>query len=151
MMAWQCTPSTGMCDGRPGDRAVGQFVVERARQDARGRGLADAAHAGEDPGLRDAAGLERVRERAHHGVLADQVVEGRRAVFARQHAVARRPRRRGPPADGRAFRWPSCLWRRSSWLRRHGARLDGKFVKMNRWEADERPEPELVRAASFRT
>ena len=81
----------------PVDRAVRQFVVERAGEDARGRGLADAAHAGEDPGLRDAAGLERVRERAHHRVLADQVVEGRRAVFARQHAVGA-PCGRGEPA-----------------------------------------------------
>ncbi len=73
--------------GRAGDRAVRQLVIERARQNARRRGLADAAHAGEDPGLRDAARLERVRDRAHHGVLADQVVERRRPVFARQHAV----------------------------------------------------------------
>src|SRR5207302_8103641 len=47
------------------------------------------AHAGEDPGLRDAGSLERIRDRAHHGVLADQVVEGRRPVLARQHAVRR--------------------------------------------------------------
>ena len=72
---------------RSRDRTVGQFVIERARQDARGRGLADAAHAGEHPGLRDAAALERVRDRAHHGVLADQVGEGRRPVFARKHAI----------------------------------------------------------------
>ncbi len=40
-----------MVDGRAFDGAVGQFVVERAGQDA-GRGrLADAADAGEDPGL----------------------------------------------------------------------------------------------------
>ena len=78
----------------PVHRAVGQFVIERAGEDARGRGLADAAHAGEDPGLRDAAGLERIRDGAHHGVLADQVVEARRAVFARQHAIAGRRRRR---------------------------------------------------------
>ena len=78
----------GHSDGRLGDRAVGQFVIERAREDARGRGLADAAHAGEDPGLRDAATLECVRDGAHHGVLADQVVEAGRAVFARQHAIA---------------------------------------------------------------
>ena len=87
MIAWQCTPSFGIVMVGPVDRAVRQLVVERAGEDARGRGLADAAHAGEDPGLRDAAGLERVRDRAHHGVLADQVVEGRGAVFARQHAV----------------------------------------------------------------
>ena len=75
-------------DGRPGDRAVGQFVVERAGEDAGGGCLADAAHAGEDPSLRDAAGLERIRDRAHHGVLADEVVEAGGAVFAGEHAVA---------------------------------------------------------------
>ncbi len=44
-------------DGRRGDRAVGQFVIQRAGEDARGRRLADAAHAGQDPGLRNAPGL----------------------------------------------------------------------------------------------
>ena len=75
-------------DRRALDRAVGQFVVERAGEDARGRGLPDAAHAGQDPGLRDTAGLERVRDGAHHRVLADQVGEGRGAILARQHAIA---------------------------------------------------------------
>ena len=91
MIAWQCSPSTGMSIVGPVDRAVRQLVVERAREDARGRGLADAAHAGEHPGLRDAAGRERVGERAHHRLLADQVGEGRRPVLARQHAVGARP------------------------------------------------------------
>ena len=95
-------------DGRPGDRAVGQFVIERAREDARGRGLADAAHAGEDPGLRDAAGLERVRDRAHHGVLADQVVEGRRPVFAREHAVGAGRRRGAAPSRARSLGVRRC-------------------------------------------
>src|SRR6266550_4154217 len=63
MMAWQLRPSTGI--------------------------LTDAAHAGEDPGLRDAPGLECVRDRPHHGLLADQVVEGVGPVFAREHPVAR--------------------------------------------------------------
>ena len=88
-------------DGRRGHRAVRQFVVQAAGEDAGGRGLADAAHAGEDPGLRDAPGLERVRDRPHHGLLADQVVEGGGPVFAREHPVARA--RRGaqsqPPAE----------------------------------------------------
>ena len=75
-------------DRRARYRTIGQLVVERARQDAGRGGLADAAHAGEDPGLRDAAGLERVRDGAHHGVLADQVVEAGGAIFAREHAVA---------------------------------------------------------------
>ena len=74
-------------DGRPLHRAVGQFVVQRAGQDARGGGLADAADAGEDPGLRNAPGLERVRDGADHGLLADQIVEAGGPIFARQHAI----------------------------------------------------------------
>ena len=74
-------------DGRPFDRSVGQFVIQRPGEDPRRRGLADPAHAGQDPGLRHPPGLERVRHGADHGVLADQVVEAGGAVFARQHAV----------------------------------------------------------------
>jgi pyruvate/2-oxoglutarate dehydrogenase complex dihydrolipoamide acyltransferase (E2) component len=64
------------------------LVVEGPRQDARGRGLADPANAGEDPGLRNTAGIECVAQRAHHRVLADDVVEGGGSVFAREHAIA---------------------------------------------------------------
>ena len=71
----------------PAIEPSGKLVVERTRQDARRRRLADAAHAGENPGLRDAAGLERVRNGAHHRILADQVVEGSGPVLARQDAV----------------------------------------------------------------
>src|SRR5581483_11643997 len=74
-------------DRRAGDGAVRQFIIERAREDARGRGLADPADAGEDPRLWDAPGFERVRNGAHHGVLTDQVGEGRRAIFACEHTV----------------------------------------------------------------
>jgi hypothetical protein len=77
-------------DGRAGDRAVGEVVVERTGEDACRGGLPDAAHAGEDPGLRNASALERVRDGAHHRVLADQVGKRRRAVLARQHAIAGR-------------------------------------------------------------
>src|SRR5204862_7919143 len=54
---------------------------------------ADTAHAGEDPSLRDAAGFECVRNGAHHRILADQVIEGRWAVLACEHAVGRSARR----------------------------------------------------------
>ena len=74
-------------DPRPGDGTVRQFVIQRARQNARRRRLADAAHAGEHPGLRDAAGFEAVGDGAHHRILADQIGEGRWPVFARQHAI----------------------------------------------------------------
>ena len=63
------------------------LVVEGAREDARGGGLADAAHAGQHVALGDAIGGERVLERRHHGVLADQALEGGRAVLARQHDI----------------------------------------------------------------
>ena len=46
-------------DGRAFDRAVRQFVIERAGEDARGGGFADPAHAGQDPGLRNAARSRR--------------------------------------------------------------------------------------------
>ena len=74
-------------DGRALHRSVRQFVVQRAGENARGGGLADAAHAGQDPGLRNAPGFERVRNGADHGVLADQILETGGAVFARQHAI----------------------------------------------------------------
>jgi len=69
------------------DRTVRQLVIERARENPRRRGFADAAHAGENPGLRNPPGLERVGQRAHHGVLADQVGERRWPIFARENAV----------------------------------------------------------------
>ncbi|OIQ65521.1 hypothetical protein GALL_529190 [mine drainage metagenome] len=74
-------------DGRPLHRAIRQFVVPRAGEDPRRRGLSDAAYAGQDPGLWNATGLERIRDGAHHGVLADQIVETGGAVFPRQHAI----------------------------------------------------------------
>ena len=128
-------------DGRPLHRAVRQFVIERAGEDARGRGLADAAHAGEDPGLRNASGLERVRDRAHHGVLADQVVESRRPVFARQHAIAVGAAAARPVTElgNRAIVFR--LAHRA--IRFAAARRAGSLrtTSRNWWEADERPEP----------
>ncbi len=75
-------------DGRPLDRTVRQFVIQRPRQDARGGGFAHTADAGQNPGLRNAPGLERVRDRPDHRFLADQILECRGAVFARQHPIA---------------------------------------------------------------
>ena len=104
MIAWQCTPSSGMSMlGR--SILPGSAVVEGARENARRRRLADAAHAGEDIGLMDAVGGEGIGERAHHRVLADQVVEAGGAVFAREHAIGRRGRR--PPARARPRSSPS--------------------------------------------
>ena len=74
-------------DGRPLHRAIRQFVVQRAGENPRGGGFADAAHAGQNPGLRDPAGFERVRNRTDHGILADEIVETGGAVFSRQYAI----------------------------------------------------------------
>ncbi|MDF9865854.1 hypothetical protein M2437_004836 [Methylorubrum pseudosasae] len=78
--------------GGAGIRLPGAQVVEAAGEDAGGGRLADAAHAREHPGLRDAVGRKGVAQRAHHGALADQVIEGLRAIFSRQHPVRRRGR-----------------------------------------------------------
>ena len=51
-------PEPGHVEGRLVDAVA--LVVERARQDARGGGLADAAHAGQHVALGDAVGGERV-------------------------------------------------------------------------------------------
>ena len=93
-------------DGRTVDRGpavlAGQFIIEGARQNARGRRLADAAHAGQQIGLMDAVEVEGVVQRAHHRLLADEVGEARGAIFAREHAIGgRRPRGLDRPASGR--------------------------------------------------
>jgi hypothetical protein len=90
-------------DGRPRHRAVGQLVVQRARQDARRGGLADPANACEDPGLRNASGLERIRDGPHHRVLSDQIVEIGRAIFPGQHAIAAAGRGRAEVHAALAF------------------------------------------------
>ena len=144
MIAWQCTPSIGMSMVGPVDRAVGQFVIQRAGEDARGRRLADAAHAGEDPGLRNAPGLERVRDGAHHRVLADQVGEGRGAVFARQHAVGRPPARAEVEVRGSGVvHARPIVHRLSAAIRCRDERgIDSLHADecVKEWEADERPE-----------
>ena len=63
------------------------LVVEGAGQQAGGGGLADAADAGEHEGVGDAAGGEGVGQGADHGLLADQVLEGARPVFAGEDGV----------------------------------------------------------------
>ena len=67
--------------------AVGADAVERLGDDARRRGLAHAAHAREDEGMREPAPLEGVGEGAHHRLLADEVGEAAGPVFARQYAI----------------------------------------------------------------
>ena len=69
--------------------AVRPHAVQRARDDSGGGGLAHAAHAGEHEGVGDAVQREGVAQDSDHRVLADQVVEGGRAILAGQHAVGR--------------------------------------------------------------
>ena len=63
-------------------------VIERAGDQARRGGFAHPAHPGHHIGVGDPARRERIGQRAHHRLLADQVVKGLRAVFARQHLIA---------------------------------------------------------------
>ena len=46
---------------RRGAGTVGTLIVQRARDDPRSRGFSDPPNTCENPGLRDATGLERVR------------------------------------------------------------------------------------------
>ena len=83
---------------RIGGRAAGAVradAVQRAGDDAGGGRFADAAHAGQHERVRHAADGEGVAQNAHHRLLPDQVVERRRPVFARQHAVSGGVHRRG--------------------------------------------------------
>jgi hypothetical protein len=75
-----------------GDAAlpVGAGAIERLGQDARHRGLAHAARAGEQVGMVQPALRQRIRQRLHHVLLAHQGVETARSVFAGQHQITHR-------------------------------------------------------------
>ena len=163
MIAWQCTPNSGHVDGGPVDLA-GHAVVERPRQNARGRRLADAAHAGQDVGLVDAAGGEGVGDRAHHRLLADQILEAGGPIFARQHAVGRRAlrgRRSRLQAErglngGASFRRFCFIHARKARVRRPAAAVAGsaglgRGGGLGGGRRLDKDPPWLVRAASFRT
>ena len=87
-----------------------QLVIEGAGEDARGRGLADPAHAGQNIGLMDSLEVEGIRQRPDHGLLADQILETRGPIFAGEHAIgsleAARAFARRPIRDlGRLSSW----------------------------------------------
>ena len=73
--------------GRRPAAAVGPDAVQRPRDDPGGGGLSDAADAGQDEGMRQPARGDRVGERPHRRVLADEVGEAARSVGAREHPV----------------------------------------------------------------
>ena len=95
-------------DGRAA-LAVGADAVERARHDARRRRLADAAHAGEDEGMRDAAGGDGV------GRACAPSLPARSARRRCSAGICARARDRRRPAR-------SCCLRGG--LRDRGGRLD---------------------------
>ena len=70
---------------------VGAGAVERAGDDPGGRGLADAADPGQQEGVRDPPGAQRVGERAHQRLLADQLGQALRAVGAGEDAIGLAP------------------------------------------------------------
>ena len=65
------------------------LAVQAAREDARRRRLADAARAGEDERLGDAAGGNRVAQRLRDAALADDVVEALRPPFPSKDLIGR--------------------------------------------------------------
>ena len=63
-------------------------AIERFGEDAGGGGLADAADAGKNIGVRDAVRLDGVRERARDVLLPDDVAERLRAIFSGDDFIA---------------------------------------------------------------
>src|SRR5262249_57906309 len=92
----------------------------------------------EHPAWRKAPRLECIRKRAHHRILADQIIKGRGPIFAREHAVGRiacRLTTRNEISRGLIGAVAHNATRSAA--RRHVFALRMR----ERWEADERPEP----------
>ena len=70
-----------------GFRRLAAFAVQRLGEDARDRGLADAARAGEQKRVMHAPGIERIGERAHDVFLPDQFGKLARTPFAREDLI----------------------------------------------------------------
>ena len=64
-------------------------AVERLGDQSCSRRLADPAHAGHQKGMGQPVALDRVGQRLHHRILADQRIETLRPIFTRQHPVGR--------------------------------------------------------------
>ena len=140
----------GHVDARRVDLA-GNAIIEGAGENARSRGFADAAHAGQDIGLMDAARGEGVGERPDHRLLADEVLEPLGAVFARENAIGRGGCRRG---GGRGFDGKQRIRHRPPlpfrFDRRSGSILNSRSGRLGcgalmrrrswrRWEVGQRP------------
>ena len=68
--------------------AVFANTVHALGNDPRCSGLPGAADARHDEGLRDPVRVKGVFQRAHHGVLADQIGKGLGAIFAGENLIA---------------------------------------------------------------
>ena len=62
-------------------------AVQRLGDQPRGAGLAHPAYAGQQEGMRQPPALDRIAQRRDHRVLADQLAERLRPVFAGEHAI----------------------------------------------------------------
>ena len=161
MIAWQWTPSSGI-SMLGASILPGTLIVEGAGENARGRRLADAAHAGQDIGLMDAARGEGIGERPDHRLLADQVLEPLRAgICARERDRLRRRRRgsgRGIDGKQRIAHRPPLPSRLRSKVWKHLEHSLGRLGLARSCGGDhgeggrlDKDPPCLVRAASFRT
>ena len=72
---------------------IGRSVhaIERLGQDARRRGLADAARSDKQVGMREPVLLDRILERARDVRLSDEIVERLRSIFAGKNLIAHGP------------------------------------------------------------
>src|SRR5262249_3831161 len=82
--------------------------------------------------------LECIRDGAHHRILADQIIEGRGAILACEHAVGRIARRAIAEDESRL----GLLRGVAHNAIRSAAATRVVALRMREgWEADERPEP----------
>ena len=72
---------------RDAARAVRPDAIERARDNPRGRGFSDPAHARQHIGMGETAALDRIGEGPDERVLANQLGKSAGSVFAGEYAV----------------------------------------------------------------
>ena len=128
--------------GRRLPLAVGADAVERAGDDPRGGGLADAADAGQKERVRDPAGAQRVGQRPDQRRLADQLGQALRPVGPGEHPIG--------------LGAPTARIERGWWLVGRRCRASDLAPATGpEWDggkgAGTATRPELVTAASFRT
>jgi hypothetical protein len=75
--------------------AVRADAIQRLGDQARGGGFPDAANARHQKGVGEPVATDRVAERLHHRILADQLVEALRPIFAGEDAIGLRALRLG--------------------------------------------------------